>query len=60
MTGVPAGAVLISLSELEQRAPDELTLDMPVYVICSSSNCSRNGAETGRHPRIARVRAGAV
>ncbi len=36
MTGVPAGAVLISLSELEQRAPDELTLDMPVYVICSA------------------------
>ena len=60
MTGVPAGAVLISLSELEQRAPDELTLDTPVYVICNSGNRSRIGAETGRHPRIAGVRAGAV
>lgn len=45
-TGVPIGAVLIPLAELEQRAPAELAKDGPVYVICNSGNRSRVGAET--------------
>ena len=32
-TGVPAGARLISLAQLEQRAPAELARDKPVYVL---------------------------
>ncbi len=44
-TGVPVGAVLISLGELEQRAPAELAEDKPVYVICRSGNRSRAGAD---------------
>lgn len=43
-TGVPQGAYLIPLGELEQRAPTELTADRPVYVICRSGNRSRTGA----------------
>ena len=45
-TGVPVGAVLIPLGQLEQRAPGELAKDRPVYVICNSGNRSRTGAET--------------
>lgn len=45
-TGVPQGAYLIPLGELEQRAPDELEADRPVYVICRSGNRSRTGAAT--------------
>jgi len=44
-TGVPAGARLISLAQLEQRAPAELARDKPVYVICNSGNRSRVAAE---------------
>ncbi len=43
-TGVPPGAVLIPLGQLEQRAPAELAKDRPVYVICNSGNRSRTGA----------------
>lgn len=43
-TGVPPGAVLIPLGQLEQRAPQELVKDKPVYVICNSGNRSRTGA----------------
>jgi len=44
-TGVPVGAVLISLGELEARATDELAKDVPTYVICNSGNRSRTGSE---------------
>jgi len=43
-TGVPQGAYLIPLGELERRAPSELEADRPVYVICRSGNRSRTGA----------------
>jgi len=43
-TGVPVGAVLIPLGELEDRARKELAKDKPVYVICNSGNRSRTGA----------------
>jgi rhodanese-related sulfurtransferase len=45
-TGVPPGAVLIPLGQLEQRASKELAKDGPVYVICNSGNRSRTGAST--------------
>jgi rhodanese-related sulfurtransferase len=44
-TGVPVGAVLIPLGQLEQRAPAELAKDKPVYVICNSGNRSRTGSD---------------
>lgn len=44
-TGVPVGAVLIPLGELEARAATELAKDKPVYVICNSGNRSRAGSE---------------
>ena len=44
-TGVPVGAVLIPLGQLEQRAPTELAKDKPVYVICNSGNRSRTGSD---------------
>lgn len=44
-TGVPAGAVLIPLGQLEQRAAQELAKDRPVCVICNSGNRSRTGSE---------------
>jgi rhodanese-related sulfurtransferase len=39
-TGVPAGAALIPLPQFEQRAPQELPKDKPIYVICNSGNRS--------------------
>lgn len=45
-TGVPVGAVLIPLGELEARALDELNPEDPVYVICNSGNRSRTGSQT--------------
>ena len=45
-TGVPAGAVLIPLAEVESRAPSELDADSPVYVICRSGNRSHTASET--------------
>jgi rhodanese-related sulfurtransferase len=45
-TGVPPGAVLIPLAEVEGRAPAELVSDRPVYVICKSGTRSRQAAET--------------
>jgi rhodanese-related sulfurtransferase len=45
-TGVPDGAVLIPLAEVESRAPSELDADSPVYVICRSGNRSRAASAT--------------
>jgi rhodanese-related sulfurtransferase len=39
-TGIPAGAALIPLPQFEQRAPQELPKDKPIYVICNSGNRS--------------------
>jgi rhodanese-related sulfurtransferase len=44
-TGVPEGAVLIPLGDLESRAASELTADSPVYVICRSGNRSRTASD---------------
>jgi rhodanese-related sulfurtransferase len=44
-TGVPQGAALIPLGDLEARAADELAADSPVYVICRSGNRSRTGSD---------------
>ena len=45
-TGVPPGALLIPLAEVEGRAPAELAWNRPVYVICKSGTRSRQAAET--------------
>jgi rhodanese-related sulfurtransferase len=45
-TGVPPGALLIPLAEVERRAPAELVRDKPVYLICKSGTRSRLAAET--------------
>ena len=45
-TGVPPGALLIPLVEVEQRAPAELAMDRPVYVLCNTGNRSRTAADT--------------
>ncbi len=44
-TGVPEGAVLIPLGDLESRAAAELSADAPVYVICRSGNRSQTGSD---------------
>jgi rhodanese-related sulfurtransferase len=44
-TGVPRGAALIPLGDLEARATGELAADSPVYVICRSGNRSRTGSD---------------
>jgi len=44
-TGVPEGAVLIPLGEVESRAAAELAPDKPVYVICRSGNRSQTASE---------------
>ncbi len=44
-TGVPQGAVLIPLAEVESRATAELAKDDPVYVICRSGNRSQVASE---------------
>ena len=44
-TGVPQGAVLIPLGDLQSRAAAELAADRPVYVICRSGNRSRTGSD---------------
>jgi rhodanese-related sulfurtransferase len=44
-TGIPVGAALISLPEIEQRAPGELPKDKAIYLICNSGNRSRTAAE---------------
>jgi rhodanese-related sulfurtransferase len=44
-TGVPEGAVLIPLGEVDQSAASELDPASPVYVICRSGNRSRTAAE---------------
>ena len=44
-TGVPQGAVLIPLGDLESRAAAELAADGPVYVICRSGNRSQTGSD---------------
>jgi rhodanese-related sulfurtransferase len=45
-TGVPEGAVLIPLGDVESRAAAELSPERPVYVICRSGNRSRTASET--------------
>lgn len=44
-TGILVGAALIPLSEFEQRAPQELPKDEPIYVICNTGNRSRAASE---------------
>lgn len=44
-TGVPEGAALIPLGDLESRAASELAADSPVYVICRSGNRSQTGSD---------------
>ncbi len=44
-TGVPQGAALIPLGDVESRAAAELAADQPVYVICRSGNRSRTASE---------------
>ena len=44
-TGVPEGAVLIPLGDLESQAAAELAADQPVYVICRSGNRSQTGSD---------------
>jgi len=44
-TGVPPGALLIPLGEIEQRAPADVAKDRPVYVICRTGNRSRTASE---------------
>ena len=44
-SGVPQGAVLIPLGDLESRAASELAADRPAYVICRSGNRSRTGSD---------------
>jgi rhodanese-related sulfurtransferase len=44
-TGIPEGAVLIPLGDLESRAASELAADSPVYVICRSGNRSRTASD---------------
>jgi rhodanese-related sulfurtransferase len=44
-TGVPRGAVLIPLGQVERRAPAELKPDRAVYVLCNSGNRSRKAAD---------------
>jgi rhodanese-related sulfurtransferase len=44
-TGVPQGATLIPLGDLESRAGAELAADRPVYVICRSGNRSQTGSD---------------
>ena len=44
-TGVPEGAVLIPLGDLESQAASELAADQPVYVICRSGNRSQTGSD---------------
>jgi rhodanese-related sulfurtransferase len=44
-TGILAGAVLIPLPEIAQRAPNELPKDKEIYVICNTGNRSRVAAQ---------------
>jgi rhodanese-related sulfurtransferase len=44
-TGVPQGAVLIPLGDLESRAASELAAGSPVYVICCSGNRGQTGSD---------------
>lgn len=44
-TGVPQGAGLVPLADLESRAASELAADRPVYVICRSGNRSQTGSD---------------
>jgi len=44
-TGVPEGAVLLPLGDVEARAAAELAADSPVYVICRSGNRSRTASD---------------
>ena len=45
-TGVPPGAVLIPLADVESRARRRTGRGQPVYVICRSGNRSQIASET--------------
>jgi rhodanese-related sulfurtransferase len=44
-TGVPEGAVLVPLGDLQAQATSHLSSDQPVYVICRSGNRSQAGSD---------------
>ena len=44
-TGVPEGAALIPLGDLESAGASELATDQPVYVICRTGNRSQTGSD---------------
>lgn len=44
-TGVPVGALLIPLPEIQTRGPAELPRDKDIYVICNSGNRSRTASQ---------------
>jgi rhodanese-related sulfurtransferase len=44
-TGIPVGAALIPLPEFTRRAPNELSKDKEIYVICNSGNRSRTASQ---------------
>ena len=44
-TGVPEGAVLIPLGDLEAQAAGGAAADQPVYVICRTGNRSQTGSD---------------
>ena len=54
-TGVPRGAVLMPLGQVERRASTELAADRPVYVLCNSGNRSRKAAEILVRPGFTKV-----
>ena len=45
-TGTPAKAVRISLGNLARKAPEKLSTDGPVYLICASGHRSHSGGKT--------------
>jgi len=45
-TGVPQGAVLMPLGDVEERAPAVLARDRAVYVLCKMGVRSQKAAET--------------
>ncbi|MBI5961050.1 MAG: rhodanese-like domain-containing protein [Chloroflexi bacterium] len=44
-TGIPVGAELISLPDVQARAANELPKDKEIFVICNSGNRSREASD---------------